>query len=161
MSFVHRRENRTIEEFDRDINVWTAREKRWAEIFRAELEQRGKKVSAIIDYGADNTGKLTTAEHIKATPDKIFIINGKPHKIEIKSAYVQQDIDKIKFLTYKDESLRAIVKYDAFTLTTNRKWYMIMSPEVAQGLLDKYPRIIFAPFSPTKKVIQVPTQDIQ
>lgn len=156
----HRQDNRTIEEFAHDISSWTKRENRWAEVFKAQLESKGQKVK-VIDYGVDGSGSLITSDKVTAAPDKAFIVDNTKFLIEIKTAYVQENISEISCLTYKVSSLKTCLTAKAYILTVNKNWLMVMDTNSIQYLLNNYTAQIYDKFSPNDPAIRLFNSDIQ
>lgn len=104
MNLKYRKDNRTLEQFKKDIDNRTKKEKFLVELFRKECEFRNHKID-IVDFGVDNSGKLVKVA--SCSPDYLISVDGVGRLYDVKCSPVSTRC------TFKQHSLKKYVEYNA------------------------------------------------
>jgi len=148
MSLAHRVDNRTIEQFAKDIKRDTEREKVAASLLKSDLIERGHKIE-VNDFGIDNSGGLVTSR-VTAKPDYEFSIDGKDILIEIKVSS-----NEYPCMTFKVCDLKNYINHKAFIFVVVEDGYYIFYPKVLEHMLKTIEPQIYEKFSPNDKAVRI------
>jgi hypothetical protein len=148
MSLETRKDKRTVEEFASDIELFTAKEKKWANIFNDHF---GKKFT-IIENGVDNEGKLIKDNLKNNNVDKIFVFKkDKILKVEIKT--IPEHLNR--FMTFKASSLKACIEQNAIIMVPKRYIFYILLKKSIKFLYEKFDHKIYENFSSNDLAIRI------
>lgn len=156
MSLDFRRDNRTVGQFARDIDLETAKQRVWAEVLQVFYEEKTGKPCRKEDYGVDNDGKLIEGGLLNNNVDNIFWIADKEVKVEIKT--IPEYLEK--FMTFKVSSLRACIDQKANIVVPKRNHFYHYYTRTCEYLLDNFSSRIYEKFSPNDKAIRIFKNDI-
>jgi len=151
-NYLHRKDNRDDKTFSNDIKKTINREQLWSYILCHELSYLYKCNVTCEDVAKGGDGSIVY-NHIDATPDKKFIINGKTLIVEIKT--FNDIIDEIYCLTFKVSSLRKCLEYNSYIIIPNKEWWVLLKPQGMQYLLYNCEQKIYTAFSPNDKSIRI------
>jgi hypothetical protein len=157
MSLDYRKDGRTVEEFQKDIEDFTEREMYWGFILRCDLTEKGRPC-LIEDFGVDNSGNLIEGRLPNYNADKLFkFLDGTEQPIEIKTI---PETTK-DFFTFKAFSLKSCIKQKAFILVPRSWTYYLISPKGCENICQNYPSKIYPRFSENDPAIRIYLNDIQ
>ena len=123
MSYKYRKDNRTDEQFKKDILDHSVAEKESSKIIKSYFEEVLDMRVLIEDNGIDNSGEIIKKKKISSTADYLFVFaNGQKRLLEIKN-----HSEKYDFLTLKKNQLEKYIKEDA-TVVIFRENYMLLIP---------------------------------
>jgi len=160
-SLDKRRDNRTVEEFAKQIKEWTHKENIWAKIIQFELKNQGNNVS-LFDNGVDGDGKLIEKgnKNFKKL-DKVLYINGTKVFVELKTCDMGKDFDYIPCLTFKTNCIRETIAQDGRMIVVDRDWWLIFRKDVLEIILKEIEPSIYYNFSPNDLAIRINKKDFQ
>jgi hypothetical protein len=148
-------DNRTLDEFKRDIKNHTEKEKIAAQILKVDIEKRGKKV-ILENNGMDNSGKLIIdSKKVNANPDYKFIIDGKETLIEIKV-----HSEKYSFFTFKECDIKTYIKKDACIAIVRETGRYIMSVDALKYIIENYKKCSYHGFAAGKPSYRIYANDM-
>ncbi len=165
-SLNHRRDDRTVRQFKKDIKSSTKKERFLVELFREEMKFLGHTIR-ISNYGTDNTGKLVKYSSCK--PDFKITVDGKTELYDIKNSPVSHK------WTFKVYNLEQYVLQDANILVfwgtgyinkntkqinrASTRWGIITPKKIKKMLRDYEP--YNEPMFGNKSCIQIPNVDFK
>jgi hypothetical protein len=151
MSVNFRRDGRSVEVFQKDIEDYTEREMYWGTILRYDFIEKGKPC-VVKENGVDNSGRLIEGRLPNHNVDKHFeYSDGTSENIEIKTIpeYVK------KFFTFKVFSLNSCVQQNA-SIIVPRSWaYYKIPTETCEHFYNDYPHKIYPRFSENYLAVRV------
>lgn len=151
MSLESRRDNRTEEEFARDINAWTWAEGCIARLVMKDMKMRGADLIRIENTGVDNSGRLIRGSLKSNESDFNFIFGFGTVPTEVKVANPKE----WKFQTLKTNDIRKAANKKGCILCYSEEWYYIIKPETCRFLLDNFLSKIYKTFSPDDQAIRI------
>lgn len=154
MSLLSRMDNRSVEDFKKQISFGHFVENVLGEAYRLQIESTFKTSCIIQDIGVDNTGKVIDGNLPFHDVDKKFVWDKNSIRVEIKTApsYLKD------FFTFKVSSLKTCVSKNSIILLFARydpTSYYLISPENCKNLIEKFPHKIYPKFSPNDKAIRI------
>lgn len=161
MTYSHRKDTRTDEQFEKDIKLAHQKEGVFAEAFRIQLEQ-GSGASVLYEpRGVDSSGKIKKG---RVTDDfdclyKIVLSQSSHLEMSVEIKTCPEYLEK--FFTFKVGSLKRCVKHNAALLVVKHKCYYICGPERCQDMIDNFPHKIYYGFSPNDLSVRIDRKTIE
>ena len=135
MSFEQRKDHRTDDEFEDDIDQFTEKEFYFGIAYRYDLCERGYPCS-VEEHGVDNTGKLIPGRLPNHNVDKMYHFVDKAMKpllVEIKT--IPKNCNK--YMTFKVSALRQCSRQGGQILVPKTKDYYLFGKRSFQRLLER------------------------
>ena len=153
MTLDHRRDNRSIEQFSKDIKDGHDLEESISQALAIQIAHNTKKPVKVFKNGVDADGGLLY-DLTNHNVDRIFMIDNQPHAVEIKTA------PHNKFFTFKVSSLMACVDQDASIVLyiKNKSFYYNIWQDSIRKLLE-LPHEIYEAFSPNDKAVRISREE--
>lgn len=149
-SLDHRRDNRSVKQFEKNIKDFTQREYIWGIALRKHFCQTGK-ICTMLEHGVDNFGNLIKDRLPNYHVDKIYNFeNGTKKHIEIKTIPEYCD-----FWTIKVSSLLACINEKAFVLIPKKDFFWLFYWETSKYFYEKYEHKIYEKFSPNDLAVRI------
>ncbi|MFW6172507.1 MAG: hypothetical protein ACOC5T_02070 [Elusimicrobiota bacterium] len=155
-SLNHRRDNRSIDDFKKDLKWDAVRVDLWMRIFLLELQKRcpSWKID-IVDNAMGQDGGLIVSS-VDFAPDKIITLNGHKRYLEVKCYDIATEL---RTLTIKIGCIKECVKKNAYIFIPNKNWWTILSPRALKFLDQTYPSKIYKKFSPNDRAVRIWAKD--
>ena len=151
-SLEHRRDDRTEEVFEHNIEDYSEREHYWSLALRLDFEERGITCE-VEDHGVDGSGRLIRDTLPNHNADKKFILeDGREWLIEIKTApeYLR------KFFTFKVFCLEQCIEQGAWVSVPRLAQYYLFKPSCLEQFLNSHEHRIYRGFSPNDVSVRIP-----
>jgi hypothetical protein len=149
-SLDHRRDNRSVNQFSKNIADFTQREYLWGIALRKDFCQRGK-ICTMLEHGVDNLGNLIKGRLPNYNVDKIYkFIDGHKMHIEIKTVP-----DTCPFWTIKTSSLLACKREKAFMLIPKSQFFWLFPWETCDYFYKNFDHRIYPRFSPNDLAVRI------
>jgi hypothetical protein len=154
VSYSHRKDDRTDEEFANDLKQYHELEEKWANTFLEQLRAEGHKVE-LERCGVDPSGEVLKNLPLGCNIDRRYNFeDGKSYLLEIKTAPDECET-KWDFFTFKASSLKHCLKYDAFILVPMSSRYYLFSPKALNIILNSGNIRVYKGFSPNDKAVRL------
>lgn len=157
MSLDKRKDIRTVEIFEHNVEDFTEREMLWGIALRYDFTERGNSCS-IEECGVDNSGRLIKGRLPNYNVDKIFrFLDGKEVQIEIKT--IQEYVKG--FFTFKAHALRNCFEKNAFLIVPRSQNYYIFTPKTCKFLYKEYTHKVYENFVKNELAVRVYSNQIE
>jgi hypothetical protein len=145
-SYNYRKDNRTDEQFAKDISCRTKKEAFLKNLFVSEMRYRGHEVETY-DLGVNNNGEVFKGKS-NCSADYRFKINDSLYDLDIKNSFVKNKC------TFKVHNLKQYIKagagillfyntgninYDTSNIVLEKTKWGVIKPEKIQKMLDDKP----------------------
>lgn len=135
-------DNRTKEQFEKDIKEGTAIERKIIDLFAERWEEKMGNRPTIIDNGCGNDGEYLDDNHVSADAD--FIFEGMPFEVK----FIRPDVNCFHM---KERQVKSYIRQGAYVLqvngwNTSNPMFTVFSPKQLKEMLRKKPAIYVSQF---------------
>ena len=156
MSYNHRKDSRTDEEFASDIKRAHIKEGIYGEAYRIQLEFETGESVTYVPYGCDPTGDVIKGR-VNDVADALYIINTEEKLVEIKTC----PESLYKFFTFKVSALKKCLKHgvDLIVCKKNEFWVCSSSAYIKE-MIEFLEHKIYYGFSPNDMSVRLTKDQI-
>jgi hypothetical protein len=155
MTYEHRKDDRTDEEFDKAITTTTSRECKWSEVMVEHYSYKTKQVVECKPHGVDMTGKVfkdnKPREYDKQDFKFVFPLFGREEIKEVVTAP-----EKLRhYLTIKTFKVKKAAEDDSEIVVCRLNEFYVLDGDTCRWMLDNLVSQIYRNFSPNDKALRI------
>jgi hypothetical protein len=157
--YNYRRDNRTDEQFAKDIKDRTNKQRTLIEVFKNEMDYRKRNV-VVYDYGIDNNGGVVKGS-AGCDPDYLVIFDDKKTRLlEVQASNVDTKatfkVDNLK--SYADQGVIILLFLNTNNETIvskDTRWAIISNKKIKEMLADKQNSVYTDPLFGNKRCLRL------